>query len=349
MSKVTILITRKNIYSIAEGISATISQHNGGTPTFEQLLASADEAAKLDIYYREAISDLERHLTEWLKKSSSQFNLTKEGANYSLVLNMHQYWPANMEGLLANKVQDYMVHAVTAGWLNDFQGLEIKQDYLAMASQDISDIRGIIYLRAFDFAETARYDDGSSKEEPQSLTPSSRQEDSDKELPMLRHEAGYRGKDNAIKRDNDRRTFCLPKNIRHRDNDIVKQGSDWTDWSGTGIAYRDRMHAPGRRGAMTPPPAPPHSLIQAGCGINQESHRVVCGHGFTPSPFDQRPVGCEHAATLLPPHPDKDPRVPDNPSHPNYPPIHTDGKDWTDLYLYDAGGSEHGINGKCHK
>jgi hypothetical protein len=400
MSKVTITITRQHIYSIAEGISATISQHNGGSPTFEQLWASADEAVKLDIYYREAISDLERHLTEWLQQSSSQFNLTQDGTNYTLILNMNPHWPATMQGLLANKIQDYMVHAVTAGWLNDFQGLEIKQDYQALASQDVVDIRGIIYLRAFNFDESQRSADGSTKDggsslnpsdrqsdssvkdggsslnpsdrqsdssvkdgssvltpsdrsadgttkaEPDSLTPSSRQSDTDKEPPLLRPETSYRRKDNVTKRDNDKK-FCLPKNIRHRDNDIVEHHDDWTDWSGTGIAFRDRM--PTRPAGCGIAARPPHPLHQTGCIVDQPSPRVDNGKGYTPSPFEERPVGCGSSATPPPPPPHKDPRIPDNPSHPNYPPIYADGIDWSDRDLYDAEGSEHAINGKCHK
>ena len=115
MSKVTVNITKSNIYSIAEGISVSISQHNGGVPSYEQLWASPDESRKLDIYYREAISDLERHLTEWLQQSSQQFDLTESSGDYVLTLTMSEHWPATMQGLLTNKIQDYLVHAVTAG------------------------------------------------------------------------------------------------------------------------------------------------------------------------------------------------------------------------------------------
>ena len=110
---------------------------------------------------------------------------------------------------------------------------------------------------------------------------------------------------------------------------------------------------------------PPHHIIQAGRGINQQSHRVVSGKGFTSSPLDHSvyhrheedcplcppippkpatvsvgsPTGCHH----------KDPRIPDFPSHPNYPPIKADGIGWSDEALYDEEGSEHFINGKCTK
>ncbi len=174
MARITINILRNDIYVIAEGISVMVSQHNGGTPTYEQLWASPEESKKLDIYYREAVSDLERRLTEWIQQTSGQYNLTQEGGNYTLSLAMSPHWPVNMQGLLANKIQDYLVHAVTAGWLNDFDGLTIKQDYQAMSAQDIADIRGIICLRAFGFSESERADDAAVKDDSTVLTPSER-------------------------------------------------------------------------------------------------------------------------------------------------------------------------------
>lgn len=141
---------------ITEGISVTIAQHNGGTPSFEQLWASDSEAPKLDIYYREGISDLERRLEKWLEKSSAQFDLQATGDDYTLRLDVNRSWPTRLDGLLKNKVQDYLVHAVTAGWLNDFEGVSVKQDYQAMAAQDLDDIVYIVGLKSFGFAEKER-------------------------------------------------------------------------------------------------------------------------------------------------------------------------------------------------
>ena len=180
MSKVTISIDRQKVYAIAEGISVTISQHNAGTPTFEQLWASESESKKLDIYYREAVSDLERRLMEWLSESSGQFDLSADGDNYTLELLMNRFWPQKLEGLLGNKIQDYLVHSVTAGWLNDFDGLTVKQDYQAMAAGDLLDIRLIIYQRDFSYLESARADDTETKDDPGSMQAEQRTEDSEK-------------------------------------------------------------------------------------------------------------------------------------------------------------------------
>ena len=163
MARITIDILRSNIYSIAEGISVAISQHNGGTPSYEQLWASPDEARKLDIYYREAVGDLERNLMRWVSEAAAQFDLTKTGTDYTIILDMARFWPLKLQGLLANKIQDYLVHAVTSGWLNDFEGLSIKQDYKAIAANDINDIHLIICQRAFTFTEGLRQDDDDTK------------------------------------------------------------------------------------------------------------------------------------------------------------------------------------------
>ena len=150
---------------ITEGISVTIAQHNGGTPSFEQLWASDSESPKLDIYYREGISDLERRLEKWLQESSAQFDLQATGEDYKLKLNVSRSWPTRLEGLLKNKVQDYLVHTVTAGWLNDFEGISVKQDYQAMAAQDLDDIVYIVGLKSFDFAEKERSEEADKDEE----------------------------------------------------------------------------------------------------------------------------------------------------------------------------------------
>lgn len=302
MSKITVNIQRSSIYSIAEGISVSISQHNGGTPTFEQLWASADEARKLDIYYREAISDLERHLTEWIRVTSAQFDLTQNGTDYTLSIDVNRYWPPRLQGLLSNKIQDYLVHAVTAGWLNDFTGLELKQDYQAMAALDLTDIRNIIYKRDYAFP------------------------------------TAYRKEDNVTISSNDETPpYCQEKNLRHRDNDIVDTRGEWTDWSGTGIAYREQMACPPPPGC----PLPISPLQMAGCEVKQMSERVARGQGYTPSIIDR----CKRPCPVPPPPPHgKDPRIPDNPTHPNYPPIHADGIDWTDKDLYRPEEEEHYVN-----
>lgn len=345
MAQLTIHITKRNIYHIAEGISVTIAQHNGDTPTYEQLWASPDESIKLDIYYREAVSDMERKLADWLRTSTAQYNLLADADNYQLLLDTSRYWPKRLEGLLDNKIQDYLVHAVTAGWLNDFEGLNVKQDYQAMAAQDLADIRDIICYRAFAFVEVQRTQDTSTKDSSSDHTPAARTQDTAAKDGSHASATTHRRKDNVTKTANeDIPPYCKPKHLRHRDNDIVEKHSDWSDWSGTGIAFRKRMpqHHPHHHGDFPEEMIP--DLDPVGIGMQMHSHRVRHGHGYTPSPIDERhphPVDCQHP---LPAH---DPRRPDNPTHPNYPPITADGKSWSDMPLYDEAGSDQFINHEC--
>ena len=45
----------------------------------------------------------------------------------------------------------------------------------------------------------------------------------------------------------------------------------------------------------------------------------------------------------------RDPRIPDFPSHPNYPVIEANGIGWSDAYMYDEVGSEHFVNAHKYK
>ena len=177
-----ITITRSSVMGIVEGISVIIAQKNGGTPTFEELWASADERRKLDIYYREAIGDLERKLMRWVSLSTSQFTLDTDSDedDYVLSLSMPQYWPTRLTGLLGNKVQDFMVHSITAGWLNDFPNVTTKEDYAAIAATDLEDIRIIIEQRDFRFDDEARATDINKPFDDEVATADERATDEDK-------------------------------------------------------------------------------------------------------------------------------------------------------------------------
>lgn len=322
---VTVNITRTNIYAIAEGVSITISQHNGGTPSAEQLWASPSESRKLDIYYREAVGDLERRLMDWIVQASSQFSLVDDGSDYVLSLTMSRFWPSRLEGLLKNKVQDYLVHAVTAGWLNDFPDLEVKQDYQAMATADLLDIRDIILQRSFDFNGGARADDDEEKPDPEEqthVTPRNTDDDSkpdpedvqkvsprntdddQKDVPVADPEAGYRHQDNVVKQTDDVSILLRKPGCRHQDDGLVVKREDWTDWSGTGLAY-------GMGGPVCRPerPVPP------------------------PKPFRKDFPKCN---PIVPPS---------FPPKPEEPPYRTDCVNWDDDPLYDEQAENDFING----
>ncbi|MBR0166150.1 MAG: hypothetical protein IJQ13_04650 [Prevotella sp.] len=322
MATVTINISRAAVYSIAEGISITISLHNGGVPTYEQLWASASESKKLDIYYREAISDLERRLMDWVTSVSGQFSLTADGTDYQLEIVMNRFWPTRLEGLLKNKVQDFLVHAVTAGWLNDFDGLSVKTDYKLLGAGDLVDIREIIHQRSFDFARSERTDDGTEKDESDTPTAGARNTDSDKDEFVLPREAGARRKDDIRKNTSDDIPPMARQYMqRHKDNAFVEQHSDWTDMSGTGIGYKDRPCSP---------PIPP---------------RPAFGMGFTPQDPHRPVVACRpKPQPIYPPDPPVYPEVPTHAIPPKYPTgekqPHPNGIGWSDDDKYNAYGEE---------
>nr|WP_298672930.1 hypothetical protein [uncultured Prevotella sp.] len=193
----SVTISRKSVMGLVEGISVTISQHNGGTPSFEQLWASDSESPKLDIYYREAISDLEKALSHYVVTSTAMFDLQALGSDYVLQLKLADTWSDKLTGVLKNKIQDYLVHAVTAGWLNDFDGLTIKQDYQAISTQDIEDIKYLCRQKAFSFTEHQRTGDSASDTDGNEPSAGSREQDVSKAPPDVPVEAGTRTTDNA--------------------------------------------------------------------------------------------------------------------------------------------------------
>lgn len=150
-----ILISRSGVMSIVEGITATIAQHNAGTVSFEQLWASAGDSAKLDIWWRQATGDLESTLRKHVDEATGQFDLMRRGDDYTITLRLPRYFDRRVSGLLSNKVQEYMVNAVTAGWLSDFTGLTTP-DYTSMAAGALSEIVEIVLTKAFGFSDSAR-------------------------------------------------------------------------------------------------------------------------------------------------------------------------------------------------
>lgn len=153
----TISITRADVMKAVEMLSATIAQH-GSAPSFEQLWASEGDRKKLDIWYHSAISDLEQNLMKWVTATSSQFGLTTDGTDYTLSLKLDERWDDKLEGLAKNKVQDYMVHSIIAGWLSDFGEVQAP-DYTSMAAGDLEDLSNIILYRTLSFTEEARGSD----------------------------------------------------------------------------------------------------------------------------------------------------------------------------------------------
>ena len=152
---VTITIDRDSVLGIVEGLTATISQHNAGVPTYDQLWASDAESPKLDIWWREGITDLETGLKKWFTSTSDQFVLQASGVDITMTVNVGNWWDDKLTGLLRNKVQQYMIHAVMAGWLSDFDGVKAP-DYKALATSDVVGIANVILYKDLAFTEETR-------------------------------------------------------------------------------------------------------------------------------------------------------------------------------------------------
>ena len=90
--EISITIERKSVLGVVEGISATIGQHNGGEPSFRQLWASDSESPKLDIWWRDGITDLEGSLMKWAVQTTSQFDLQGVGEDLTLTLGVDDRW-----------------------------------------------------------------------------------------------------------------------------------------------------------------------------------------------------------------------------------------------------------------
>ena len=146
---------------VVDGLSATIAQHNPEVD-FQTVWASDGEEAKLDIYYREAITDLESYLARFSSATAKQFDLQRLADDLTISFNTLSHWPPRLTGVLTNLIQNYLVHAITAGWLNDFPDIKTS-DYAGMGASDLEAIKGILLEKNFSFAEAERNADDKKK------------------------------------------------------------------------------------------------------------------------------------------------------------------------------------------
>lgn len=162
MKTITIKIVKKSVMSVVEGLSVTIAQHNPEVD-FQTVWASEGEEAKLDIYYREAITDLENFLARFSSSTTQQFDLQALADDFSITIKTLVYWPPRLSGVLTNQIQNYLVHAILAGWLSDFPDMN-HTDYASMGASDLEAIKEVLLKKDFSFAEAARIADDTEKE-----------------------------------------------------------------------------------------------------------------------------------------------------------------------------------------
>lgn len=154
MKTITIKIVKKSVMGVVEGLSATIAQHNPEVD-FQTVWASDGEEAKLDIYYREAITDLENFLARFSSSTTQQFDLQALADDFSITIKTLASWPPRLSGVLTNQIQNYLVHAIMAGWLSDFPDMN-HTDYASMGASDLEAIKEVLLKKDFSFAEAER-------------------------------------------------------------------------------------------------------------------------------------------------------------------------------------------------
>lgn len=162
MKTITIKIVKKSVMGVVEGLSATIAQHNPEVD-FQTVWASDAEEARLDIYYREAITDLENFLARFSSSTTQQFDLQALADDFSITIKTLVSWPPRLSGVLTNQIQNYLVHAILAGWLSDFPDMA-HTDYAGMGASDLDAIKEILLKKDFSFAEAERKADDTTKE-----------------------------------------------------------------------------------------------------------------------------------------------------------------------------------------
>lgn len=162
MKTITIKIIKKSVMGVVEGLSATIAQHNPEVD-FQTVWASDGEEAKLDIYYREAITDLENFLARFSSSTTQKFDLQALADDFTINIVTLASWPPRLSGVLSNQIQNYLVHAIIAGWLSDFPDMA-HTDYASMGASDLDAIKEILLAKDFSFAEAERKADDTTKE-----------------------------------------------------------------------------------------------------------------------------------------------------------------------------------------
>lgn len=249
MKTITINIIKKSVMGVVEGLTATIAQHNPEMD-FQTIWASDSEEGKLDIHYREAITDLESFLSRFTSATSGLFDLQALADDYVITIRTHSNWPPRLSGVLSNQIQNYLVHAVMAGWLSDFPDIKTA-DFAGMGVKDLDDIKELLLKKDFRFAEEARHQDGEEKNGAERIALARGKDDSHKQENGA--SVGDRSSDAEAKagntlaaeaRNDDRVEKDAGSGVRvsgrHEDSATQHFHHDYVDWSGGRPPYELR-------------------------------------------------------------------------------------------------------------
>lgn len=226
-NKVCVTVTKLNVLGVVEGISVMLAQHNGGSPTFEELWASESESPKLDIYYREALNDLETQLRKFSSSNITDFVLDVSAQDVTISFKPVSYWDSRLQNLLSNKVKEFLVHSIIGGWLSDFPEFA-HPDYLSLAADDIQAINDILLERKFGFKGDKRADDNKTKDDASSNRDTEKRI-SDEEKPFVQDKlAEYRHLDLTKVKTSDENMRGMERNEDNACNCFCRE---WVDFS----------------------------------------------------------------------------------------------------------------------
>lgn len=243
MKTITIKILKKSVMGVVEGLSATIAQHNPEVD-FQTVWASDAEEAKLDIYYREAITDLENFLARFSSSTTQQFDLQALADDFTITIKTLASWPPRLSGVLTNQIQNYLVHAIMAGWLSDFPDMN-HTDYASMGASDLGTIKELLLKREFFFEEIARHKDSVAKDGVGSAVVANRATDTEIKVADGNLVPGDRASDDTQMAVNEVQTAVRKEDAeekegigvaeagsRHEDNARQHFCHERVDWSG---------------------------------------------------------------------------------------------------------------------
>lgn len=106
---------------------------------------------------------MENFLARFSSSTTQQFDLQALADDFSITIKTLVSWPPRLSGVLTNQIQNYLVHAILAGWLSDFPDMA-HTDYAGMGASDLDAIKEILLKKDFSFAEAERKADDTTKE-----------------------------------------------------------------------------------------------------------------------------------------------------------------------------------------
>ena len=102
-------------------------------------------------------------MARFSSSTTQQFDLQALADDFSITIKTLVSWPPRLSGVLTNQIQNYLVHAILAGWLSDFPDMN-HTDYASMGASDLEAIKEVLLKKDFSFAEAERTADDTEKE-----------------------------------------------------------------------------------------------------------------------------------------------------------------------------------------